>query len=1003
MHSQQPSDQRQQAEATAEPLRAAASDRNGQHIPLDLKSIRAAIDRVEADARAVLAAESQSRADIHARTNAAVHQTTATSVLPAADHGIPATGKASGHGEPANAALRTETGHDAMPQMPAVFQGDSDMVAADSQDVVRSVAVPHPPLVLAQTNSAARAGPSQTLMAGTGSQLKSLAVIEKEQQAAAAARGESEQRAITALEHRLQAELALQDAALRREQVEQLADTAARARCEAEDRIRLACEMRLQAERKLQSAALARVEAEQNADVQVHARLAVEAQAAQEAQSRAAVETQAADAARIRIEEEQRAATLAVLRHTREQTAVELAQARNAAEQDALEMLSQQAEVQRSATETAVVKAQHTAQLTQVEREHVAAEAQAVDMLQQRIATEIEGRHAAVARDAAEQRHIALLRSQAESDLAAQAATQREQAVIEAALVMTHRETQLTQQRAQNAADSALVLAALVEIEQGHADAEAEARSVDEKRLQTERDNVETLAQTLQVAQQKLITEQAIQRDAAGILEAQQSHLQSVRAQEEMTQALRLAQEVEAKAIQHVVAQVAEQAQLQRRTAQTALLTARESVQLTQMERDRSVAEQEALAAVLARLRNEQNICGAAQARAKADIQSVHDQQAQEAQEVEQASRQAAVQTAHRQAKIQAALDVAEKQRQGADHDAVMAARAKLVALQAARDAATQRTRLAQQHQAVSEQRLQLEVLTLHADKIRFDAESDALVQEQRHALLQQAAAKAASQSASYASALAHTAQQNAQAQDLVLKAVQQKHAVALRRQQTTLKVMQTLQQKLAHEDAALVLKQEQLAALDACNQAFSMEVRKEAEARRQRLAMAQKKCAAATVLASAQEDRLAQVRASTAHETAPVVSRVEVHAALLVEQLIERLTGPEAESENWRIRAAALLAEVGSPAAENDQAATGVAPAGKTPVPARRRNVPTGAVAVAALVVSCACIAAMGFQRMPSASLNAAVPVNAMPLASKSDPATASVRVMLALNARPL
>ena len=79
MQSHQPSDQAHQADylpASAAALddgslddqpHSAVTQRNGTRINLDLKSIRAAINRVEAEAKATLAAESRARAEARAR------------------------------------------------------------------------------------------------------------------------------------------------------------------------------------------------------------------------------------------------------------------------------------------------------------------------------------------------------------------------------------------------------------------------------------------------------------------------------------------------------------------------------------------------------------------------------------------------------------------------------------------------------------------------------------------------------------------------------------------------------------------------------------------------------------------------------------------------------------------------------------------------------------------------------------------------------------------------
>ena len=639
---------------------------------------------------------------------------------------------------------------------------------------------------------------------------------------------------------RLQADLALEDATLRREQAEAIASQAALARCEAEDCSRLVQEARLQAERKLQSTALARIEVEQYAESQLQAKLALELEVTRQTQLRGATEDRAIEAARIRLEEEQRAASLAAKRIEHEEAAKEAAQARNIAEQEAVATLVEHAHLQRRAVETATLKAEQAVMLAEAERQHAVAEEMALRALQEKVGCERVARDAALARQHADTRQALVLQSKAQVDESARLAAEAEANALQLALENSSREAVLAGQRVAAAEARAIDAETLAKTEQERAEMEQAAWQAIQARLAIEQENRETAQNSLQLAESQLTVQEATQREIKAKEAALQRELDQLREVEKSEEALRLAREAAAIIAMNAANDALQRLAVQQESEQIVLNLARETAILAEIERERVAAEQQALSAVLEKLRREQTVCAAAQARAEADEQ----------------------------------------------YNRILAERESVVA---AEHAAIEERSHAEQHR--NDQHRQQTERHEHATAV---AAETALAAAEKHAI-----AIAATEVAEDRRMTAET---------IAMKAMQEKQKVALQREQTNLSVAQALAEKTVIEQEQLSMVEAELEALRACQE----HIRQAAESRRQYLILAQQRQASAASLASAEQHRL-EVEVENISAQRSAVARLNHDKALdAAEKLIERLTRNGIDSEEWRARAQAILAESG-------------------------------------------------------------------------------------------
>lgn len=758
----------------------AGLEHSGARINLDLKSIRAAINRVEAEAKATLEAESHARADARARALAenqrvdAAHRDIDDPVARNAAMVAPAVTDQIQSEQRARRLAATQRVLAATRLTRSVEQRDAAGLFAAPAPGPAPAPAPVPPDAVCD-RGIPNFGSVQT---GTAQPVVVEAVA-RGPGGVASTRAAAEQRAIAALESRLQAELELQDAALRREHSETLASSAARARCDAEEQIRLVCENRVQAERRLQSAAMARVEAEQHADEQACARMVLENQAMQEARMRASAECRQAE----------------------------------------------------------------------------------------------------------------ILHAQSAADHLAQQTAQAEAVALQAALDMTEQETALCQRRT----DAALVRAQdaqlLTQLEQQRAEAEQRTWQAIQERLLVERAAAEAVANSLQAAQERLASEQAIERNVGARLQLEEEQLATLRVQEQLEQDLCAAREAEAGARLRMSAELAKRTELQRSAAQTALDLAHESVQLTRAERARVVAEQEALAAVLAKLRGEQSVCAAAQARADADRQYARTMQERETRETE--------------------LRIAADERAYAE----------------------------------AQRNLQLAQQTAIEHKGAAEATQAALADAERAALVVAALELAEEQRAA-------AEQQRAGSQDDALKAIQDKQRVSLLREHTNRLVAQAMQEKTRLEQEELSLAKTQLHVV----QGLRDEITRATTARRAQLQLVQQRRHAAATLAANEELRLTQQRADavTPMPTSLVTSEIAIASHLLAQQLIDRLTRNGGDPAEWRVRAAAILAEADTHVALDQRPRS---------APRRRLGSITSVIAGVVLVAGCSVATALRWQ----------------------------------------
>ena len=258
------------------------------------------------------------------------------------------------------------------------------------------------------------------------------------------------------------------------------------------------------------------------------------------------------------------------------------------------------------------------------------------------------------------------------------------------------------------------------------------------------------------------------------------------------------------------------------------------------MERERVVAEQQALSAVLEKLRREQSVCAAAQARAEADEQ----------------------------------------------YNRILAERE---SVEAAERTATEERCRAEQHRN---------------DQHRQQAERH----EKATAIAIAAAQSAAEKHAVALAALQAAEQRRITAELIAMQAMQEKQKVALQREQTNLSVAQALAEKTAIEQEQLSMAQEELVALRSCQD----EIRKAAESRRQQLLLAKDRQASAASIATAEHHRLATQLKAISGEPSPIRQWNHDEALDVAKNLIERLTRNGIDSDEWRARANAVLAETG-------------------------------------------------------------------------------------------
>jgi hypothetical protein len=570
---------------------------------LDLRAIREAISRVEAETAATVIAENRLRAETRAREQAA-----SDSATDEATHELRADAEADKQG----AATTQQVAH-AGAQRQVESRARTDVriteLADEREQRERSARTTTEMLIAARSEAielinlreqaeaeelaaTLRRAPAE-VQAREESRLRAAAEIEHH--ATAVARTESEQRALATLQLRLQTELEMHATAVRREHAEELALASAQACRDAEEQTRIAAENRVLVEREHQEAANVRVEAEQHAEAAARNRLAAEALAIDDARQRAEAEQLAIKAAAERSAEEQRGLDLAARRIESEQAGLLLAATCSAAEEQRLAALAEFAEMQQQSAALAARKADETAELIRSEQAHREADTRAIAALRDKRQAAVTAQAQVDALALAEQAETDCLRLQEQAARAMREAVETTHHHARLALEQEQIQATLYDQAAAAAIARAVAAVELTRLQQERTGAEQHASALLQEQCETERRLGENVAQSLLATQQKLAAIRQAEDAALSRLCAEQEQTRLLQEQTDAAEQLRHAIDAESNATRHALSQLAISTELQRNAARIALQSARDAVALTSFQRQREAIEQQAL------------------------------------------------------------------------------------------------------------------------------------------------------------------------------------------------------------------------------------------------------------------------------------------------------------------------------------------------------------------------------------------------------------------------